>query len=61
MAESDSEYFQRRAEEERLAAGRATHPLARRAHLELAGRYDEAADAVGSNIVPFAMAVAGRR
>lgn len=37
--ESKCDYFRRRAREERIAAGRSTHPQARYCHLELAGRY----------------------
>ena len=44
--EGDAIYFMRRANEERLAAMKAAHPSARRAHLELAGRYDDLADAI---------------
>ncbi|MCH8616679.1 hypothetical protein LZ016_11285 [Sphingomonas sp. SM33] len=44
--ESDAVYFRRRASEENLAAIRADHPRARKAHLELAGRYDDLADAI---------------
>ena len=39
--ESDSVYFSRRAHEERLAAMKAPHPVARQAHLDLADRYHE--------------------
>jgi len=49
---SDSEYFHRRAEEER-AAERATNALAREVHLELASRYERAAAATQTNVVPF--------
>lgn len=45
MIETDYEYFQRRAAEERAAAQRTDHPDARRSHLELAERYDEVAAA----------------
>jgi hypothetical protein len=45
MTESDHDYFRRRAAEERAAADRAADPLAQRAHLELADRYDEVAEA----------------
>jgi hypothetical protein len=41
MSESDFEYFERRAMEERAAADRAAHSSARQSHLELALRYDE--------------------
>lgn len=37
--ESDIAYFTRRAEEEQIAATRADHPMARRAHLEMADLY----------------------
>jgi hypothetical protein len=46
MRESDHDYFGRRAAEEREAAGRASDPLAKRAHLELAQRYDEIVAAI---------------
>jgi hypothetical protein len=45
MHESDQDYFGRRAREERHAAESAQHPHARRAHLELADRYDEMSEA----------------
>jgi hypothetical protein len=41
--ESDATYFRRRALEERLAAVKADNPNARRAHRELAARYDDLA------------------
>ena len=44
--ESDFIYFSRRAQEEREAAMRNAHPSARRAHLEMATRYDELAVAI---------------
>ena len=44
--EGDSEYFSRRAVEERTAASEATHPAAKRAHEELADRYEDLARAV---------------
>jgi len=50
---SDSEYFHRRAKEERAAAEQAANPLAREVHLELAMRYERAAAATGTNIIPF--------
>jgi hypothetical protein len=50
---SDSEYFHRRAEEERAAAERATNALAREVHLELASRYERAAAVTQTNVVPF--------
>lgn len=46
MSESDHDYFLRRAAEEREAADRASDPLARRAHLDLARRYDEVVAAI---------------
>ena len=39
--ESDATYFRRRAFEEHLAAVKADDPNARRAHRELAARYDD--------------------
>jgi hypothetical protein len=39
--ESDATYFRRRALEEHLAAAKADDPNARRAHRELAARYDD--------------------
>jgi len=50
---SDSEYFHRRAEEERAAAEQATNALARDVHLELASRYERAAAATQANVIPF--------
>jgi hypothetical protein len=47
---SDSEYFARRAAEERLAAERSVNPSAREAHLELAARYDQAAATTQGNV-----------
>jgi hypothetical protein len=44
MREPDETYFERRAVEERLAAERATHPSAERAHLGLSGLYEDAAN-----------------
>ena len=43
---SDSQYFLRRAEEERAAAKRASDPRARQSHLDLAERYADAAHTV---------------
>ena len=48
MSLSDSEYFQRRADEERIAAERTSNASAREAHLELAKRYELAASANGT-------------
>lgn len=49
--EGDSLYFRRRAAEERTAAKEAPHPSAQRSHLDMAERYDEIADAIGSGEV----------
>ena len=46
LMESDSMFFARRASDERAAAIRAKHPRARRAHLELAERHQDIADAI---------------
>lgn len=35
-----NDYFERRAEQERIAASMATHPKAKQAHLELADRFE---------------------
>jgi len=43
--EGDTVYFRQRASDERAAAMKASHPGARDAHLQLAGRYDELANA----------------
>ena len=43
---SDSQYFLRRADEERAAAKRASDPRARQSHLDLAERYADAARTV---------------
>lgn len=47
--ESDHIYFSRRAHEEREAAMKAPHPAARNAHLGLAARYDELAEAISNH------------
>jgi len=60
MAETDMDYFERRAREERLAAECATHPTARQAHLDLAERYEDMAAAVSKNVLYFETAVAAR-
>lgn len=44
--ESDAAFFSRRAREEKLAASRADHPRARRAHLEMSARYTDLARAI---------------
>ena len=46
--QGDASYFHRRANEERVAAMRAAHQGARRAHLEMAERYAELASAIGA-------------
>ena len=53
-SESDSEYFRRRASEERRAAEGATYELAREVHAELASRYQAIADQRLDNIIPIA-------
>ena len=50
----DADYFRRRAAEEREAAMRAPHPMARSAHIELAERYDELATAITTHAVALA-------
>jgi hypothetical protein len=40
----DARYFDQRASDERAAAGKAEHPNARAAHLQLAQQYDELAN-----------------
>ncbi len=52
MPENESEYFHRRAVEERAAAERATDGVARRMHMELAESYDEIARALASGKSP---------
>ena len=47
---SDSQYFLRRADEERAAAKRASDPRARQSHLDLADRYVDAARTVSEAI-----------
>ena len=44
--EADFIYFSRRAQEEREAAMRNPHPDARRAHIDMARRYDDLARAI---------------
>jgi hypothetical protein len=55
MSESDFEYFERRASEERAAADRAAHWSARQSHLELALRYDEMVKAtkIPADVIEF--------
>ena len=47
--EADFTYFRRRAQEEREAAIKAPHPAARHAHIEMAERYDEFANAIAAH------------
>jgi hypothetical protein len=42
----DTEYFRRRASEERSAAASSTHATARASHQELAKRYEDAVSAL---------------
>jgi hypothetical protein len=51
MHETDTEYFIRRANEERAAAGTAAIEAARKAHLELANRYIDLAKALADHTV----------
>jgi hypothetical protein len=46
---ADFNYFRRRAQEEREAAMKASHPLARRAHRDMADRYAELSDAIAAH------------
>jgi hypothetical protein len=55
--ETDAAYFARRAREERTAAMKAPHPEARKAHLEMAGRYGELASAIETHHTWPALAV----
>ena len=48
MKMDGTDYFARRAAQERLAADEAQDPRARETHLELARRYDEAAQGRGA-------------
>jgi len=48
----DPAYFSRRASEERSAASHAQHPGARKAHLDLAERYDALSSAELASVVP---------
>ena len=57
MTGQDSSYYNRRAGEERDAAQRATDPRARQSHLEMALRYEAAANsASGIDPAPAARA-----
>ena len=50
MREADETYFKQRAVEERLAAERATHPSAQRAHLGLSNIYEDAANELRTSV-----------
>ena len=54
--EGDARYFTRRANDEREAAMKAAHPHARQAHLEMAARYGELANAITSHDLHLSMA-----
>ena len=60
MTRFGSDYFERRAEQERAAAESAASDEARDAHLELARLHEEAAAANACQIIPLRK-VAGRR
>lgn len=47
---SDYAYYRRRASNERHAAGKSAHPMATRAHLELAARSEELATQIAAQI-----------
>jgi hypothetical protein len=53
--ESEGTYCSRRAQEEREAAMKASHPKARQAHLELAETYEGRSRAVAANLRRSAM------
>jgi hypothetical protein len=57
---TDHYYFGRRAKEEREAAMKAPHLRARQAHIELARRYAELADAIAERESMLARRVGGR-
>jgi len=57
--EGDFNYFSRRAQEEREAAMRTPHPTARQAHVELADRYDELANAIAERQMEFVARASG--
>lgn len=46
--ESDSVYFKRRARQEREAAYKAVHPVAREAHLAMAERFKSVSEAIAA-------------
>ena len=48
----DAIYFERRSREEREAAMKASHPDARQAHLDMADRYAELANAISAHSRP---------
>ena len=51
--EPDLVYFSRRAAEEKAAAEQAVHPTARQAHLDLAERYADLANALAGSETAF--------
>ena len=57
--ESESQYLSRRAQEEQEAAERAADPKARELHIELAGRYRDAAQGNRPPPVPDGPALPG--
>ena len=56
--EADFVYFNRRAAEEKAAASCAEHPNARQAHLDLARRYQDLADAIAGAEQPPSLRIA---
>ena len=57
--EGDGIYFGRRANEERIAAMNAPHPQARKAHLDMADRYDDLAVAIAERDQVFGQELNG--
>ena len=57
--DGDFAYFSRRAQEERIAAMKARHPTARRAHIDMAERYENLAAAISAQDVRMAAHAAG--
>ncbi len=51
--DSDSDYFAKRASDERAAATRATSNAARNVHLVLAGRYEDLATSIVDHMTPI--------
>lgn len=56
---ADAHYFARRASEERAAAMQSPHLKARAAHLEMARRYQDLADAITDRMLAVHFDVAG--